>query len=83
MPATEIAGLLGIIVAVVAIGKAGWAVAQFFVGLSEGLKNLTAAVTTLAERFDDHAQVVQDDLSDMRERVAGLESWRESEERAA
>ena len=83
LPPAEVATTLGILLAAIAIAKACWAVAQFFIGLAEGLKNLTTVVTALAERFDVHASNVEGDLSDVRERVAGLESWRDSTERAA
>jgi hypothetical protein len=55
-------------------------VAQFFSGLSEGLKGLTTAVTTLTRQFEEHTQIVGSDLADVRERVAGLESWRVAHE---
>lgn len=76
----QLATALGIAVALVSLIRAGWAVAQFFSGLSEGLNSLTKAVTTLTDRFDEHTQVVGSDLADVRERVAGLESWRVAHE---
>jgi hypothetical protein len=71
--------LLAILGGTLAVLKAGWAVAQFFVGLSKGVENLTTAVTALTKRFDAHTRIVEDDLGDVRERVAALESWRETE----
>ena len=74
--AAQIATIVGVAVGTLTIGKAAWSVAEFFVGLSEGLKSLTNAVQHLTDRFDNHTQVITDDLADVRERVASLESWR-------
>lgn len=74
----HIAAAVGILVGSVTLAKALWAIAQFFVGLSKGLENLTSAVRALTKRFDDHTKIVTNDLSDVRERVAALESWREA-----
>lgn len=79
MDAETLLTLLAVFGGTIAILKAGWAVAEFFVGLAEGVKSLTAAVHALTERFDEHTQVVTEDLSDVRERVAALESWRQKE----
>lgn len=72
----QVATIVGIAVGTLTLGKAAWAVAHFFIGLSEGLKSLTNAVQQLTNRFDAHTQVMTDDLADVRERVAALESWR-------
>ena len=72
-PIDKIAILLGSIVSAIAIGKAGFAIAQFFAQLAESVKTLTHAVEALAARFDEHADRVTHDLSDVRERVARLE----------
>jgi hypothetical protein len=71
--------MFAIFAGTVAVLKVGWSVAQFFIGLAEGVKNLTAAVRALTERFDEHARDITDGLSDVRERVAALESWRRKE----
>lgn len=72
----QIATIIAMSVGTLTIAKAAWAVAQFFIGLSEGLKSLTHAVQQLTNRFDAHTAVVTDDLADVRERVSALESWR-------
>ena len=78
-PVLTIIEFLGIVGGTLAVLKVGWAVAEFFVGLAKGLENLTEAVTNLTERFDQHAHDITDGLSDVRERVASLESWRHKE----
>lgn len=74
----HVAAAVGILVGSVTLAKALWAIAQFFIGLSKGLENLTAAVKALTDRFDDHTTVVTKDLTEVRERVASLEAWREA-----
>lgn len=71
--------LLAIAGGSLAVLKIGWSVAEFFVGLAKGLENLTNAVKQLTQRFDEHARDITDGLSDVRERVASLESWRHKE----
>lgn len=78
-PLETLLTIVGLIGGTLAVMKVGWAIAGFFIGLSEGLKNLTKAVTALTERFDEHARDITDGLSDVRERVAALESWRRDE----
>lgn len=81
MPDTEsLLKLLALIGGVIAVLKVGWAIAQFFVGLAKGLESLTAAVKALTDRFDEHARDITDGLSDVRERVVKLETWREATE---
>lgn len=69
---------LGVILSVVAIVKAGFSLARFFVSLGESLRSLTSAVQALTERFDEHARDVTHGLADVRERVARLEGGRDA-----
>jgi hypothetical protein len=70
--------LLAICGGVMAAMKVGWAIAEFFIGLAQGLKNLTTAVTALTERFDAHTGLITEDISDLRERVVKLETHYEN-----
>lgn len=72
-PLEQVATIIGIAVAVTSIAKAGFAVARFFADLSANLRALTDAVKVLTARLDEH----RSEFSDLRERVAALESWRE------
>lgn len=65
--------VVGVAVSLLAVLKAGFAIARFFVTLAESVKSLTAAVETLTGRFDEHARHVTAELADVRERVARLE----------
>lgn len=84
-PLETLLTLVGLCGGTLAVMKVGWAVAGFFIGLSQGLKNLTEAVEKLAKRFDDHTHLVTDDITKVRheigvigERVAALEAGKVS-----
>ena len=74
MTTIEQVGILtGATVSVIAIVRAGFAVSAFFADLASSLKALTDAVKQLTVRLDEH----RSEFTDLRERVAALESWRE------
>lgn len=72
----QYAAIVGVVVAAL---KVAFAVARFFIELSNGVRQLTEAVEKLTGRFDQHTEHVDARLAEMGERVAGLESWREAE----
>lgn len=74
--AKDIATVVAIFVGTITVGKAMWAIAEFFIGLQKGMKQLTDSVEKLTERFDEHHAHVTEGLADVRERLSGLESWR-------
>lgn len=72
-PLEKAGAALAAIVALISIAKALWAVAGFFVELAANVRTLTDAVRTLTDKLDGHVG----EMSDLRERVAVLEAWRE------
>ena len=72
-PLEQTATAIGILVALVTVAKAAVAVTRFFSDLSTNLVALTEAVKLLTNRIDLHSR----EFSEIRERVAALESWRE------
>jgi hypothetical protein len=57
------------------LAKAFFSVASFFVTLNTSVKQLTHEVSRLGDRFDEHANLVLDELAEIRERVARLEGY--------
>ena len=78
-PLEQLSVALGVVLAVVSIAKAGFAIAQFFAELSANVRLLTEAVRMLTAKIDGHVA----EVSDLRERVVSLESWREEMHDAA
>ena len=70
----QAATVVGVIVAVISIVKAGFAIATFFADLSSNIRALTDAVRVLTDRLAQHDR----EVSDLRDRVVHLESWREA-----
>jgi len=72
-----VAKFLGGAVAILTLSKAAWSVAAFFVSMSATLKSLSTSVERLTVRFDAHYEDVHSGLSDVRERLTALETWRD------
>jgi hypothetical protein len=75
---TDAFKIVTLLVGVISIAKVLWAIAEFFIGMSKTLKTLTTSVERLTHRFEQHYEDVSEDLADARERIAALESWRET-----
>ena len=72
-PVEQAIAAIGAVVSVIAIVRAGFAVATFFSDLASNLRALTEAVRALTTQLNEH----RSEFGDLRERVAALESWRE------
>lgn len=66
---------LSIVVALLGIAKVLFNVAQFFITLNRSVETLTATVEKMGRRFDDHTDLVLEELAEIRERVARLEGF--------
>jgi hypothetical protein len=69
--------VLGGAVALLTLSKAAWSVAAFFISMSATLKSLSVSVERLTVRFDNHYEDVHSGLSDVRDRLTALETWRD------
>ena len=70
----QVATVVGAVVAVISIVRAGFAIATFFADLSANIRALTDAVRVLTDRLADHDR----EVNDLRNRVVHLESWRDA-----
>lgn len=66
---------LTITATLVGIIKVLFNVAQFFITLNKSVETLTATVEKMGTRFDDHTDLVLEELAEIRERVARLEGF--------
>ena len=71
--AEQLAMLFAVMGALYAMGKAMFAVAQFFATLSTSVTSLTESVKSLKSSFDEHHEKIHSQLDDIQERVYALE----------
>lgn len=74
--------LCAVLAALFGAGKVLFAIARFFIELSNSVKTLTRTFEKFTQRFDAHAALVTADIADVRERTVALESWRQTTEAA-
>jgi hypothetical protein len=77
MSAADVLLYGSVAITLLGLSKALFNVASFFITLNTSVRQLTHEVTRLGDRFDEHANLVLDELSEIRERVARLEGHHE------